>query len=73
MMFLKQYIVSLYRTPTPLEMATAELAEAERKLLAALTARDYAETEVDYNRRRITRLRQYINEASVEEPREFSA
>lgn len=50
----------IFRTPTPLELAAKELAEAERALLQAETAREYATAMVEYNDERIQRLRRYI-------------
>ena len=54
---------NIFRTPTPLEMAAKELADAERALLEASTAREYATAMVDYNNERIFRLRKYIKES----------
>lgn len=58
--------LSVFRTPTPLEMAAKELADAERALLEASTAREYATAMVDYNNERIYRLRKYLKEATDE-------
>lgn len=54
---------NIFRTPTALEIAARELAQAERALLEAETAREYATAMVDYNNERIHRLRRYIKEA----------
>lgn len=55
----------LFKLPTPLALATAELEDAERALLVAQTNVEYATTTqlaaVNYNVARISRLRKYIN------------
>jgi hypothetical protein len=48
--------------PTPLELATKELIEAEHAKLAAQSAAEYATSLVSYNDKRIFRLMKYINE-----------
>lgn len=53
-------IKRIFRKPTPLELASKELAEAERALLEAETAVEYAQSVVNYNRARIGRLKEYI-------------
>lgn len=50
-----------FRKPTPLEVATAELVDAELEKLVDETALDHAEASVAYNSARIDRLRAYIN------------
>ena len=55
------YIKNLFARPTPLELATVELIEAERAKLEAETGREYADALVKYNTARILRLRKYIN------------
>jgi hypothetical protein len=55
------YIKNLFARPTPLELATVELIEAERAKLEAETGREYADALVKYNTARIARLRKYIN------------
>lgn len=59
-------ITNLFRTPTALEIAARELAQAERALLEAETAREYATAMVEYNQERIHRLRRYLKEARDE-------
>jgi hypothetical protein len=49
-----------FSTPTALELATRELAEAQRQLLSAQTAMEYARSMVDYNAQRIERLEAYV-------------
>jgi len=64
MNFLK-YLQNLFAKPTPLELATMELVQAERAKLEAETGREYADALVKYNTARITRLRKYINEETT--------
>ena len=56
-----EYLKNLFAKPTPLELATEELVQAERAKLEAETGREYADSLVKYNTARITRLRAYIN------------
>lgn len=58
---MKQTIQKLFTTPTPYELATRELIEAERELLASETAVEYAKAMAAYNRERIARLQEYLN------------
>lgn len=55
------WIKALFRRPTPLQVATRELADAEHGLLTAQTGIEWAQASVTYNQSRITRLRAYIN------------
>ena len=61
-----KFIVDVYRKImrqlTPLEVAAAELAEAELRLLEAESAVEYAQSVVAYNEARIRRLRKLLNE-----------
>jgi hypothetical protein len=59
---IKRTFSVLFRTPTSLEIAAREVAEAERQLLSAHTAREYADAMVMYNQERIHRLRNFIKE-----------
>lgn len=61
---IKETYTNLFRTPTALEMASKELAQAERSLLEAQSAREYADAMVTYHGDRIDRLRRYIREAN---------
>lgn len=60
-----EYLKHFFARPTPLELATAELMEAERAKLTFETAREYAGALVKYNTARIARLRKYINEETT--------
>lgn len=55
---------NIFRTPSALELATRELDEAERSLLEAQTAREYADAMVMYHSERIDRLHRYVREAN---------
>ena len=45
-----------FRKPTPLQLIAQELADAHLELLTAETGVEYAQSVVDYNKVRITRL-----------------
>jgi hypothetical protein len=60
-------IFSIFARPTPLEVATAELVEAEHAKLQALSATEYSASLVSYNTRRIERLLKYINDCTAKE------
>ena len=51
-----------FKKPTPLEMIAAELADAHLSKLEAETAVEYAQSIVDYNVVRITRLNSRMDE-----------
>ena len=55
-------LTRLFRKPTPLETATAELREAQLQLLDANTGLEYAQGMVRYNEQRVKRLTAYIKE-----------
>lgn len=57
---------NVFRTPSALELAARELAQAERALLEAESGREYATAMVEYNQERIHRLRKYIKESGDE-------
>ena len=56
-------LLSLFRRPSPIEQARGELVDAERQLLAAHSAVDYAQALVTYHGQRVRRLRQTIQNA----------
>jgi hypothetical protein len=60
-----EYLKQVFAKPTPLELATEELVQAERSKLEAETGREYADALVKYNTARIARLRKYINEETT--------
>ena len=45
-----------FKKPTPLQLIAQELADAHLELLTAETGVEYAQSIVDYNKARITRL-----------------
>ena len=51
-----------FKKPTPLEMIAAELSDAHLEKLNAETAVEYAQSIVDYNATRITRLNTRLEE-----------
>lgn len=51
-----------FRKPSPQEMAVRELDEAQRGLLDAQSAKEYAASIEAYNAARIARLQRYIKE-----------
>lgn len=59
-------IMSVFRRPTPLEVATQELIQAEHAKLAAETGLEFAQSSVAYNQARITRLKKYIHDVTEE-------
>jgi hypothetical protein len=65
-MKLLQLMQEKLREPTPLEVVSRELAEAQLEMLQAETAVDYAESIVMYNKVRIERLNDHIAKFSGE-------
>jgi len=55
-----KYLKKLFAQPSVLELATQEIAIAEREKMEAETALDYARSIVDYNNARIKRLNNTI-------------
>lgn len=53
-------IMALFRAKTPLELAQAELLEAQRNLLMSMSGKEHAEASSLYHAQRIDRLRAYI-------------
>jgi hypothetical protein len=51
-----------FKKPSPLEMIASELAHAHLEKLEAETAVEYAQSIVDYNMTRITRLNARLEE-----------
>ena len=51
-----------FRLPSAKELAAKELGEAQRKLLEALSAQEYARRMSDYHADRIKRLTAYLKE-----------
>jgi len=63
------WIKKLFAQATPLELAVAELVDAQREKLQAESGAEYAEALVIYNQSRIERLTAYIAQATKEESR----
>ena len=59
-----EYLKSLYRHPTPLEVIAKELAQSHLALLEYESAVNYAQSVVDYNRTQIDRLNKRLKEYS---------
>jgi len=55
-------MLNLFRKPTPALLARIELEEAQRQLLAAHSAAEYARSVVLYNETKIKRLKAYLAE-----------
>ena len=51
----------IFRKPTPLQLAKAELEEAQRKHLDAQTAPDYANAKLRYESDRVRRLEAFVS------------
>ena len=64
------WIKKLFAQATPLELAVAELVDAQREKLAAESGAEYAEALVIYNQSRIDRLTAYIAQATKEQAHE---
>jgi hypothetical protein len=54
--------IKMLQPPTPLELAADELALAQRELLKAYSAEEYAQNIAIYNEQRIKRLTDFINQ-----------
>ena len=59
-------LTKLFRKLTPLEVASKELMDTELALLQAQTAVEWAEAQVGEYKKRIDRLRKYINTVTGE-------
>ena len=59
------WLKKLFAQPSTLEIATKELAEAERKLLDAYTGIEWAQASLTYNQTRIKRLREYLTKETT--------
>lgn len=53
---------NVFYTPSPMEIAARELVQAQRSLLEAQSAREYADAMVTYHTKRIDRLQRYLRE-----------
>jgi len=57
-------IKDYFRVPSPKELAAKELENAQRKLLEALSAQEYAKRMGEYHSDRIKRLSAYLRDES---------
>ena len=57
---------AMFKMPTPLEVAAAQLATAELELLKAETGVEYASSMVAFNKAQIKRLKAYIAAKAIE-------
>ena len=62
-MTITQQLKRIIRRLTPVEMAAAELSDAELHRLEAHTAMEYASSVVSYEDARIKRLRKFLSDA----------
>ena len=53
-------LFDFFKAPTPLALATKELEEAQREMLIAQSAAEYALNICEYNTDRIGRLTKYL-------------
>ena len=60
--------IKMLQPPTPLELAADELALAQRELLKAYSAEEYAQNIAIYNEQRIKRLTDFINQQDKQCP-----
>lgn len=56
------HIKNYWRLPSPKELAAKELETAQRNLLDALSAQEYAKRMADYHSDRIKRLTAYLKD-----------
>ena len=61
--YLGNWVKNLYAIQSVKQLMASELEEAQRDLLIAETAADYAEAAVIYNRQRIERLAAALKDA----------
>tara|TARA_R110000868_G_scaffold161706_3_gene392549 strand:- start:2319 stop:2528 length:210 start_codon:yes stop_codon:yes gene_type:complete len=66
MMLFYSELKNIFKTPTPLEVATAQLVVAEHELLKAETGVEFASSLVAFNKAQIKRLQAYIAAKTTE-------
>ena len=59
---MNQTLRRIFAALTPAEMAAKELADAERRILEAHSAKEYADSVIAYTVARITRLRSFLSD-----------
>lgn len=62
------HIKRMFRKLSPVEIASAELVEAQVSLLEAHTGHEYAQAMVNYNKQRVDRLRKQISLLAKDAP-----
>jgi hypothetical protein len=67
---LKNWILLQCKRITPAEAVVGELMDAEMQLLKAETLREYADSQVSYNKNRVKRLKAYLAVTTTEETKE---
>ena len=60
------WIKRMLSGPTPEERAARELDMARKALLEAQSAEEFARSQVEYNKTRITRIRNWLSEQTAE-------
>ena len=60
--------INPFRKPSAAMLARMELEEAQRQLLAAQSAAEYAQRMASYHEARIKRLKAYLRDAHEETP-----
>ena len=63
---IKEWVLLQCKRITPAAAIANELMEAEMQLLKAETLREYAESQVSYNKNRVKRLKAYVSAPSEE-------
>ena len=61
------YVKNLIRTPSAEAIALRDLEESKRKLLDALSGREYADSMCKYYEAKIKRLTTYLHKATEEQ------
>lgn len=61
--FVTQWFNDLWKQPAATDVAYRELMQAERNLLNAQSGVEYAQAIVEYETKRVARLREYLRKA----------
>lgn len=64
--FVVQWFRDTWKQPAAADVAYRELVQAERNLLAAQSGVEYAQAMVEYESKRVTRLREYLRKVEWE-------
>lgn len=60
-----RWFIQIFTMPSAVECAQAELEDAKRQLLAALSASEYATKIAQYHQVRVTRLERCLEEETI--------